>query len=310
MLGDIGDYLKATIGEIGQHPWQAAGAAFGIPGFDPAIGGIFNNRPGGALISPTGNFTSSAWNDMYKNNPNSTGALDTFHKVNSVADVVAPIIAGGFASGALGGAGSAASSGGGGLSGLFGGSGAGIGTGVGTDASSGLSGITGGAGGLTGFFSGPAAYGDSGLTGAVSGGGSGLSGAMGGDLGGALGSSPTGLFSGLLPGGGMTGTSSGALGGGLSGDVAGMSPLGGATMGGFNFSSLGNLGNLGQNLLQQKNQQPQPMGQAAPRPFAFGNPHVSNGVISPQMPYAQFNNAGSQLPLSTALLMQNGGQYA
>ncbi|MCW0134145.1 hypothetical protein [Burkholderia pseudomallei] len=55
---------------------------------------------------------------------------------------------------------------------------------------------------------------------------------MGGNLGGALGSAPTGLFSGLLPGGGMTATSSGALGGGLSGAVNGAAPIGGATMGG------------------------------------------------------------------------------
>lgn len=278
MLGDIGDYLGATFGEVGQHPWQALGAAFGVPGFDPAIGGLFNNRPGGALLSPTGNFTSSAWNDMYKNNPGNTAGLDAFHKVNSAADIIAPIIAGGFASGALGGAG-AASSGGGGA----------------------------GASGLSGFFGGPAAFGDSGLTGTVSANGSGLSGLMGGDLSGSLGSAPTGLFSGLLPGGGMTGTSSGALGGGLSGSVAGMSPLGGATMGGFNF---GSLGQLGQSLMGQKQQQPQQQQPQPVRPFAFGNPHVSNGVISPQMPYAQFNGAGSQLPLSTALLMQNGGQYA
>lgn len=105
MLGDIGGFLKATFGEIGHHPLQAAGAALGVPGYDPAIGGLFNNRPGGALLSPTGNFTSSAWNDMYKDNPDSKGALDTFHHVNSVADVVAPMMAGGYASGALGGTG-------------------------------------------------------------------------------------------------------------------------------------------------------------------------------------------------------------
>lgn len=113
MLGDIGDYLKATFGEIGHHPLQAAGAALGVPGYDPFFGGIFNNHKGGALLSPTGNFTSSAWNDMYKDNPNSTAGLNLFHKANSVADVVAPMIAGGYASGALGGGGSAAAGGGG-----------------------------------------------------------------------------------------------------------------------------------------------------------------------------------------------------
>jgi hypothetical protein len=117
MLGDIGDFVKATFGEVGHHPLQAAGAALGVPGYDPFFGGLFNNRPGGALLSPTGNFTSSAWNDMYKDNPNATGALDQFHRLNSVADVVAPAMAGGFASGALG-------SGGSGFSSTFAGSGA------------------------------------------------------------------------------------------------------------------------------------------------------------------------------------------
>ncbi|MFL9934274.1 hypothetical protein P0D88_35005 [Paraburkholderia sp. RL18-103-BIB-C] len=73
--------------------------------------------------------------------------------------------------------------------------------------------------------------GDSGITGLLSTGGSGLGSAMSsGDMGGALGNAPTGLFSGLLPGGGMTNTPSGALGGGISGDVNGAAPIGGATM--------------------------------------------------------------------------------
>ncbi|GJH31448.1 hypothetical protein CBA19CS91_01845 [Paraburkholderia hospita] len=216
---DIGDYVKSTFSEIGHHPWQALGAAFGVPGFDPAIGGTFNNHKGGALISPTGNFTSSAWDEMYQNNPDATQGLNAFHKVNSVADVIAPLIAGGYASGAFGAGGSAGSAG--------------------------------GAGGLTGFLDGPAAYGDSGLTGTVSANGSGLGSAMGGDLGGALGDAPSGLFSGLLPGGGMTGTSSGALGGGLSGETAGLSGIGGASMGGYG-GLLSNLLNQGQQQLQQQ----------------------------------------------------------
>lgn len=117
-LGNILPFAQDSIGEIGKHPWQAAGAALGVPGFDPTIGGLFNNRPGGALLSPTGNFTSSAWNDMYQNNPGDTGALNMFHRINSVADVVAPMVAGGFASGALGGAGSAGGSSSGGMGGL------------------------------------------------------------------------------------------------------------------------------------------------------------------------------------------------
>jgi hypothetical protein len=223
MLGDIGDYLKATIGEIGHHPLQAAGAALGVPGYDPFFGGIFNNHKGGALLSPTGNFTSSAWGEMYKDNPNSTAGLNLFHRINSAADVIAPTIAGAYGLGSLGAGASGASS-------------------------------PGGVGGLTGLFSGPAAYGDSGLTGAVSASGSGLSGVMGADMGGALGSAPTGLFSGLLPGGGMAETSSGALGGGLSGDVAGASPLGGASMGGLD---IGQFANLAQQLMRSRQRQAQ-----------------------------------------------------
>lgn len=103
MLGDIGDFLSATVKEIGHHPLQALGASLGVPGYDPFFGGLFNNHKGGALLSPTGNFTSSAWNEMYKDNPNSTGGLDLFHRVNSVADVVAPAIAGAYGMGAMGG---------------------------------------------------------------------------------------------------------------------------------------------------------------------------------------------------------------
>lgn len=217
-FGDIGAYLRATFGEIREHPWQAAGAALGVPGWDPAIGGTFNNRPGGALLSPTGNFTSSAWKDMYQNNPDAKDSLDTFHRLNSVADVIAPMIAGGGASG-----------------GFTGGRGSGA-----------------GATGIRGFFSGPAAYGDSGLTSVVSPNGSGLAGVMSGDLGDSLGTSLPGLFSGLLPGGGMSASSSGALGGGISGAAAGASPVGGASMGGFNA---GALAQIAQQLLQQQSNQ-------------------------------------------------------
>ncbi|WP_146749738.1 hypothetical protein [Paraburkholderia bryophila] len=89
-----------------------------------------------------------------------------------------------------------------------------------------------GAGGFTGIFNGPAAYCDTGLTRRLHRMARGCD-AMSGNLGDALGSAPTWLFGGLLPGGGMTGTSSGAL-GGLSGAVNGDAPIGGATMGGFN----------------------------------------------------------------------------
>lgn len=159
------------------------------------------------------------------------------HKpASTVGAVVGTVFTGGALGGALG-----AGAGGG-----AGGAGAGVGTGVGTEATLGSSGITGGASGLTGFFGGPAAVGDAGLTGTVSAGGSGIPGGVGSlfgsgaDMGGALGSAPTGVFSGLLPGGGMTGTTSGALGGGISGGVAGASNIGGASMGGLNLSNLPN----------------------------------------------------------------------
>ncbi|WP_157661679.1 hypothetical protein [Burkholderia ubonensis] len=257
-LGNFLPFVQDTFGEIKSHPLQAAGAALGVPGYDPFFGGLFNNHPGGALLSPTGNFTSSAWQDMRNANPGDAGALDQFSHINSIADKIAPMIAGSYAAPALGG--------------LMGG------------------GTTGaGASGLTGFFSGPAAVGDSGLTGVVSPAGSGLGSAMSGDLGGALGSSPTGLFSGLLPGGGMSSTASGALGGGLSGDVAGVAPLGGASMGGFSLGSLGNLGQLGQQMLQQRNQQPKQEDLSPLHPVALGNPHALTGIYSPSLAYARFN---------------------
>jgi hypothetical protein len=278
MLGDIGDYIKATFGEIGHHPLQAAGAALGVPGYDPFFGGLFNNHQGGALLSPTGNFTSSAWNEMYKDNPNSTAGLDLFHKTNSIADVIAPIVAGGYGAGAA--------SGSGGFFGLGG---------------SGASG--GGASGLTGLFSGPAAVGDSGLTGTVSAGGSGLGSAAGSDLGGALGSSPTGLFSGLLPGGGMSGTASGALGGGISGDVAGSSSLGGATMGGFNTSGILN---FAQKALQQQSQQASQRAQQAQNQRDQSGDYAAPQAIltAPPRPTPTVNSQ-----LLGQLLLANRGSY-
>lgn len=280
LFSDVGDYVKATFGEVGHHPLQAAGAALGIPGYDPFFGGLFNNHKGGALISPTGNFTSSAWNEMYKDNPNSTTGLNAFHKVNSVADIVAPIIAGGFASGAIGGAGSAGSGGGSSLFGLGGGGGS-----LASDVGGGA-----GAGGFTGLWSGPAAYGDAGLTGTVSGGGSGLGTAMGGDLGGSLGEAPTGLFGPMAGmGGGMTGTSSGALGGGLSGEVAGASPIGGASMGGYGSTFM----NLAQQLLQQQSKNSQQQSQAA------------QGRENDQLPAAQ-NSGSPDISLALAAVNQQG----
>ena len=102
ILGDIGGFIGANAGEIGRHPLQALGAALGVPGYDPAIGGLFNNHKGGALLSPTGNFSSSAWGEMYKDSPNAAGGLNLFHRINSIADIVAPAIAGAYAIGSSG----------------------------------------------------------------------------------------------------------------------------------------------------------------------------------------------------------------
>lgn len=128
LLDGVGDFVKATAGEIGHHPLQALGAALGVPGYDPFFGGLLNNHEGGALLSPTGNFTSSAWGEMYKDNPNATRGLDLFHRINSIADIIAPAVAGGYAigsSGLLGNSGTGGLLGNSGTGGLLGSSGTG-----------------------------------------------------------------------------------------------------------------------------------------------------------------------------------------
>lgn len=105
VIDTLGTFAKDSIGEITSHPLQALGAAAGVPGYDPFFGGLFNSGQGGALISPTGNFTTGAWNDMAQANPNDVGALGTMSGVNKIADMVAPAAAGYFAAPALGGAG-------------------------------------------------------------------------------------------------------------------------------------------------------------------------------------------------------------
>ncbi|MFM0555758.1 hypothetical protein P0D69_33000 [Paraburkholderia sediminicola] len=108
----------------------------------------------------------------------------------------------------------------------------GVGNGIGTSLGAGAGQV---GTGTYGALNGAAAYGDSGLASTV-----GTSGGftMPATYGSSLGEAPTGLYSGLLPGGGMTGTSSGALGGGMSGAVDGTGAVGygsgaGSTMGGF-----------------------------------------------------------------------------
>lgn len=345
LLGDVFGFVGDSANLIASHPLQAAGAAFGVPGYDPAIGGLLNNQPGGALISPTGNFTSSAWQNMYQNDPGNAGGLNLFNSVNGVADKIAPAVAGGFATGALGGIGSAGSSAAAGAAGAGTGAageagagaadaGAGLGgAGMGTAATwggasaapvvgSGTSGLFSsgaGAGGLTGLLGGPAATGDAGLTGAVSAGGSGIGslmggvGSAGGDMGSALGSAPTGLFSGMLPGGGMSGTASGALGGGLSGGATGAGQLGDSTMGGLNLMpSNQSLMNQGQRFLQMsQQQQPQqrtPMAGVMPQQNRFGGQRPQGSMpLGPSMSYASFNPAGGAAPMNGTFGF--GGMY-
>jgi hypothetical protein len=101
VVDDVTSFIGDSVGEIFSHPLQALGAGLGIPGYDPFFGGLFNKD---ALISPTGNFTENAWQDMYNANPGDTGALDMFHGINSVADKIAPAVAGMYAGPLLSGA--------------------------------------------------------------------------------------------------------------------------------------------------------------------------------------------------------------
>lgn len=232
MLGNIGDFVSSTFKEIGHHPLQALGAAFGVPGYDPAIGGTFNNHKGGALLSPTGNFTSSAWNEMYQDNPDKTSGLDMFHSINKVADVIAPMIAGGYAMGS------------------------GIGTGSGTFGG----GLLGGPASVTGAGSGSSG----GLLGstpqfAMPGGTSGVSMGGLGESGFAGSSGPmTGLFSGLSPT-----ASSGAFSSG-----AAAAPMGGITAGGG--IDWANMANQGFSLMSKMGQQNQQQQQQTPPPVPLG----------------------------------------
>ncbi|WP_175783098.1 hypothetical protein [Burkholderia anthina] len=144
-----------------------------------------------------------------------------------------------------------------------------------------------GVGGLNGFFNGPAAYGDTGLTGNVTANGSALNSGMSGNLGGAFGFAPTGLFSGVLPGGGMSATQSGALGGGLSGAVNGAAPIGGATMGGVSLAPwvLGAAGLAGLGMLAARGNQQGTMGGDPAPMLHIGNPAVKFAPPPSTMPY-------------------------
>lgn len=207
VISDAFDFIKDSVGEIASHPWQALGAAAGVPGYDPFFGGLFNNGPNGAIISPTGNFTSSAWNDMYNANPQDSGALGLFNGVNAVADKVAPAVAGYFAApavaGALGGdTGSAAN--------------------IGADTfSTGLGEAGGGATTLGGLESG---MGGAGLFGA----GAGTGTAIGSGVAQGLGAGGLGIAGGDALGGGLAGTG-GTYAGGLGGSASSGTGLGSLT---------------------------------------------------------------------------------
>lgn len=206
IFNDVFDFVKDSVGEIFKHPGEALGAAFGIPGYDPFFGGLFNSEH--ALLSPTGNFTDSAWQDMYNDHPDDGGALSLFHGINSVADKVAPAAAGYFAAPAAGagafgeGAGSAAGAGD-----ALGG--AAFSTGLGDTAST-LGGLESGLGGAS--LLGPAAGTGTALGAAAQGLGAGGLGIAGPSALGGL-TASAGTYAGAL-GGGNAGTGLGGFSGG------------------------------------------------------------------------------------------------
>jgi hypothetical protein len=267
-LGNFLPFAKDSLGELKSHPWQAAGALLGVPGYDPAIGGLFNNKEGGALISPTGNFTSSAWQDMRNSNPGDAGALNQFHGMNAIADKVAPMIAAFYAAPAMGAAGGTSGGSGGGLGGLFG---------------SGTTGGAGSGGGLMGMSEGVSGGGPlSGITAGM--GGSSAMGPMGGP------GQFAGSFSGMPYAFSMPDTGSLSAGSGSA----------------MNPQMMQQAMQMLQQRNQQQQQQGQAPAPGAP--MAFGNPHVSNGSIGQPTPYTTFGSAGGQSlsPLAQLLAMRGG----
>lgn len=294
LFDNVFGFAKDSLGEIASHPWQAAGAALGVPGYDPFFGGLFNNKPGGALISPTGNFTSSAWQDMYNQHPGDAGALNTFNTVNSIADKVAPAVAGYFAGPAL----SAAS-------GASAGSGAGLGAGSTTGAGMGAAATSAPEMGLLGTGG---MYG----TAAAANGAAPAASSMGGLLG------TGGMYGSVAPDMSSFG-GSGVFGGSAATGIDGMPSAGSGLFsnggsfltngtGGMDWSSIAQqAGKMAMNNQQQQQQQRQAVGFTPARPPALGNPAVHNAPIGPQMPYAQFNAAQ---PSSAPSFMQFRSAYA
>lgn len=178
ILHDAVDYTKSVGGLLGSNLHNII-----TPGFDPIIGNPLKGdfMSGDAILTPTGNFNSDAWQQMYDkagDNQDDINALNRFQGYNAVADKIAPAIAGYFAGPALGAA--------------FGSSG-------GSAAGSGISagGVTPYGGDALGSFDGLSASGASGITGASAG-----FGGIGGD---ALGSVQG------LSAGGTAGTAGGTI---------------------------------------------------------------------------------------------------
>jgi hypothetical protein len=312
LFGNIGNFVGDSLGEFASHPWQAAGALLGVPGYDPFFGGLFNNRPGGALISPTGNFTSSAWQDMYNRNPGDAGALNMFNGINSVADKVAPAIAGFYAGPALsaatssmgGGAGAAAGSAGlGGTAGAMGASGAAGAAGAGSLGSAGSMGLLG-----TGGMYGSAAAANAAAAPSIAS-------SMGGGL---LG---TGGMYGAVPVNTAAFGGSGVFGGSAAPAISGMPSAGGSMFsdggsfltngtGGMNWANIGQqMMKTGMNGQQQQQQQQQPSFIQS-KPPVFGNPAVRNPAIGPQMTYAQFGGNSVPDQIRPMSFNQFGSAYA
>lgn len=259
IVNDAFNFVKDSVGEVFSHPGEAAGALFGIPGYDPAIGGMFNSDH--ALINPTGDFTSSAWNDMAQAHPEDSGVLGTMQGVNAVADKVAPAIAGYYAGGAtaFGGMGDS-------------GSAAGIGadtfsTGLGDAGASSLGGLESGMGGA-------------GLFGAGAGTGTAIGSGVAQGLGaGGLGMADASALGGLASSGG---TYAGALGGGTQG-----TGLGSMTSGGANLTGAGgtpspvDLGGSSGTSMEGGQAAAMPGGNGAAASGAMGNPGDASGAYAP-----------------------------
>lgn len=280
LLDSVFGFTKDSLGEIASHPWQAAGAALGVPGYDPFFGGLFNNKPGGALISPTGNFTSSAWQDMYNRNPGDAGALNTFSGINSVADKVAPAIAGFYAGPALSAATSGAGAGAGAGTGLSTGSTAGAGMGAASSAAPEMGLL--GTGGM---------YGTAAAANAAAPAASSMTGLLG----------TGGMYGSTLPADMSSFGGSGVFGGSAANGIGAAAPGAPVLSDGGSFLTNGTGGMDWSNIAQQagkmamnnnqQQQQRQQVGFTQSRPPVFGNPAVHNAPIGPQMPYAQFNGA-------------------